>query len=220
MGIKQKQLSKLQQFKIGSFAVWDGDLGSCSKKFLLSKKVLDKLHGRVIFLGLNRSGKKPNKSLYPDDHKKYEFVNFHSKKHKGDRVLRSIIENKLLKLEGAYMTDLYEKVESKSGKIKLSKRKLDAAIVNLKGQINSLANKTEIIICFGNKVFNHLFLGLTPKGNYKKIINNIRYSEVEFDKKRKVKIYRVWHYSNWGTHKEKIKELKKQLKYINNELRN
>lgn len=216
--ISVKQLRKLQKYKIGSFAVWEDKHGSCSNKYLSKRTVRRNLHGRVVLLGLNRSGKKINKLYYPDNEKKYEFVNFHSKNHTGDKTLRKIIENKLHSLESAYMTDLYEKVESKSGKIIYNQKKYDKSIINLRNQLKIFGNKTRTIICFGNKVYNHIKKGYGIKNDEKVKRLKLKHTNIDFPGIGTIKVYRVWHYSNWGSNKCKVIEFKKQLKFINSEL--
>jgi hypothetical protein len=205
--VSNEQYVQLKKFKTGSWAIWN-------KKEINDLKIFNKkrkeLHGKVLFLGLNRSGK--NSPIYK------EFGNFHSKNHKGDKQLEEFFQNsKLIKLKGAYMTDFYKDFQSDSSKMKNKKlSKIEKSTENLFKQIKILKS-TKCIICFGKAVFDDLMIGLDALHLNN---NNLLSLNTKFNINKKLsnlKIYRVWHYSN-RHYPDKIKELKKQLRFINNNL--
>lgn len=218
--ITQKQFKELQKFRIGSFAIWNPK-GIHNADYF--KKNIKKLHGNVIFLGLNRSGdsKNPN-PVYKN--KEYGFSNFHPDNHKGDKVLESIFKDfNLNNLNGAYITDLYQDFNGKSKEIKKKYSKNPYLIrknfITVYNQISIFKKNQYNLICFGVQVFKDLSRILL--NNKKPIIinKNIKYFEADFPfNKDKVKfnVYKVHHYSNRFI-KEKLlyKILSEQLLFLN-----
>jgi hypothetical protein len=178
------------------------------KVFFLSE--LDSLHSRVVFVGLNRS------NAANDSSKVSPFSNFHTKGHTGDKRLKRIIQDaNLVNLTGGFMTDISEQIETKSDLISIEEIN---AVKNFTGKVRSI-DESEIrhIICFGDKVFNVFIKGLKISKSRIKEIQGKKIKEVEVRVDNEIwHLYRVWHYSNYGTfiHKSEI-ELPIQLQYIN-----
>lgn len=218
--ISETQFNDLLELKIGSWAIWS-ETGHNNLEFFKSR--MSELHGNVLLLGLNRSGKRKT-----GIDTKYEFNNFHSPKHAGDSHLETYFcEGKLNKIKGGYMTDLYLDIEGNSGKItKKTDDQHKEAVRFLFDQIDILNrgnvnDKTILtIICFSDKCFDHLLKGGIPKENIQTIDFNIKYINAEFEHNNKIyslKIYRVYHYSyRFKKSKEYIEVIiPAQLSHIN-----
>jgi hypothetical protein len=213
----EQQFEKLRRFKIGSWAIWDK--GSKESLIDFFRLKLDKLHGNVIFLALNRSKKRKGKNVYTN--KNYEFNNFHNVK----RLQRCIRGNNLI---GSYITDFYKDIDpvAKHMNNKTFRQKR-LALKMLFKQIDIFKvkdNKKLIIICFGDDVFSHLrdSLKLTRKDEESVNLNKIEgSSKIDIRKfKTRYKNYelsvtRVCHYSNNNRGKIFEEKLTKQLDHIN-----
>ena len=202
--------NKLKDIETSSWAVWNEE-NENTLDFFLSKRGL--LHGKVIFVGLNRS------NVANDSSKVTPLSNFHTKGHIGDKRIKRFVQDvNLSNLIGGFMTDISEQIETNSDKISVEARD---AVKKFAKKIRSIDDsRTRHIICFGDKVFN-IF------------INAIRVSKscVRLNSENKIKevvikgnyetwhLYRVWHYSNYGNliHKSE-KELPVQLEYINGKI--
>ena len=100
---------------------------------------IEKLRPNVVFLGLNRSGK-----LEKD---RAAFENFHAPGHRGDAQLRSLIQDQELKnLNGAYMTDLSEVIETDSKKVLIDSY---ASGIQFERQLALLGQDEYTVIVFG-----------------------------------------------------------------------
>ncbi len=209
--MKKEKLEKIKRrFKTSSWALWSDDFpdGKCleenpSQIFQMVLNRIEELNLNVVLLAKNPSGKIPLS--------KWEgFVNFHSCKGKNrDSKLKEIIQDgKLKNIQGAYMTDLSEKVAT-------TLKEFEPNIIKkLEEELNILGEKNYKIICFGNDVFNTL----RKKMKLKDIIigKNIKKMECELnisDRRVQVEIYKVWHFS--PRNKYPIEELETQLKYLN-----
>lgn len=208
--ITTEVFQKLKNIGTSSWAVWSEN-NENSLNFFLSKQSF--LHGRVIFVGLNRS------NAANDISKVSPLSNFHTKGHIGDRRLKRFVQDaNLLNLIGGFMTDISEQIETNSNKVTIEEQKAVKGFVEKIRLIDD--SQTRHIICFGDKVFNTFINGLgiaksCVRGNSE---NKLKEVEVK-GKKETWHLYRVWHYSNYGTfiHKSE-KELPVQLKYINDKI--
>lgn len=205
---------KLKKSETSSWAVWEENNNN-DLKFFCSK--LHILHGKTVFVGLNRSNIATNSS------KVDPFKNFHKKGHVGDKRLRKLIQDaQLSNLIGGFMTDLSEQIETKSNCVKIEEQE---SVEKFTKKVQLIDNsKIRHIICFGDKVFNTFINGFKISKTRIKEISENKIREVDITIKEEVwckeevwSLYRVWHYSNFGKylHKSKI-ELPDQLNYINN----
>ena len=198
---------KLKDIETSSWAVWSEN-NNDNLEFFLSKK--DSLHSRVVFVGLNRS------NVVNDLSKVSPLSNFHTKGHVGDKRLKRFIQDaNLSNLIGGFMTDISEQIETKSNLVMIEEQN---AVNIFTEKIRSIDN-SEIrnIICFGDKVFNTFVkaLKITKNRIQENSEKKIKEFEIKVDNERWC-VYRVWHYSNYGTfiHKAEM-ELPLQLQYIN-----
>lgn len=198
---------KLKDIGTSSWAVWSEE-NENSLDFFLSKQ--DSFHSRVVFVGLNRS------NAANDSSKVAPLSNFHTKGHRGDKRLKRFIQDaSQSNLIGGFMTDISEQIETNSDKVSIEAKD---AVKRFAEKIRLIEDsQTRHIICFGDKVFDTFInaLGISKsrvRGNPE---NKIKEVEVK-GKNETWHLYRVWHYSNYGSFINKSeKELPIQLKYIN-----
>jgi len=204
--------NNLKQIETSSWAVWS-EQSENDLDFFLSKREL--LHGRVIFVGLNRS------NVANDSSKVALLSNFHTKGHVGDkRIKRFVQDANLSNLVGGFMTDMSEQIETNSDKVSIEARDAVKRFVEKIRLIDD--SQIRHIICFGDKVFNTFInaIGISKSRVSGNPENKIKEVEVKGNNET-WHLYRVWHYSNYGTfiHKSEI-ELPLQLKYINDKIEN
>lgn len=219
-------IEKLKNEFDGSWAIWSEEFpkeGCIEEKvgkeqnqeaiYELIKERKNKINPNVVLLGSN-----------PSEGLKYPYHNFHSTQRKNnDNKLKEFIQdNDLKNIKGAYMTDLQkEETEPDSNKTREPTSKDYEKFFK---ELNFLDQHDYKIICFGDKVFNKF----EDKFDTETILigESIKeyYEGGESSKVKKIKVnwkgknlnfYRVWHYSNWGTHQNKVKELEEQLKFLN-----
>lgn len=200
---------KLKIHGTSSWAVWDENKNDVD--FFLSK--LNILHGKAVFVGLNRS------NIANDLSKIAPLSNFHTKCHIGDKRLKRFIQDaQLLNLIGSFMTDISEQIETNSNLVRVNEQN---AVKVLAEKVRSIDNfQIRHIICFGDKVFNTLVNAFRISKNQIVEVSGIKIREVEIKGRNETwHLYRVWHYSNYGIfiHKSEI-ELPIQLKYINDKI--
>lgn len=204
--ITEQIFDELSRDTLNSWAIWDKN---GINDILFFKSQIDKLHGKVVFIGLNRSnGAKNTEKLAP-------LKNFHAKKHIGDGRLESIIQSEDLKnLIGGFMTDLSDTIETDSNKVTIDSK---IAVDQLKTKLNLLKSKKRDMICFGEKVFNCICNGLNINRNKTILEPELKLKMVSVMVGEEVwNIYRVWHYSNYGRFIVKSEiELPRQLRHIN-----
>ena len=204
--------NNLERMATSSWAVWDERNENTSDFFLSKRK---SFHGRVIFVGLNRS------NIANDLSKVSPLSNFHTKGHVGDnRLKRFVQDNNLSNLIGGFMTDISEQIETNSNRVDVEEQ---AAVKNFSEKVRLIDDsQTRRIICFGNKVFDTFTnaLGISKSRIKENRDNKIKEVEVKGNYET-WHFYRVWHYSNYGDfiHKSE-RELPVQLKYINDEIEN
>lgn len=202
--------NNLKEIATSSWAVWN-DRNENNLDFFLSKR--KSFHGRVIFVGLNRSNIANNLS------KVSPLSNFHTKGHVGDnRLKRFIQDNNLPNLIGGFMTDISEQIETNSNQVKVEEQE---AVKKFAAKIRLIDDsQTRHIICFGNKVFDTFInaLGISKSRIKENPENKIKAVDVRVSDETWY-LYRVWHYSNYGDfiHKSEM-ELPVQLKYINHKI--
>lgn len=211
MKITIDALNELKTGEVNSWAIWNNN-GNSTVDFFESN--IDKLHGKAVFLGLNRSEGKKLKEI-----KEFiPFRNFHADKHTGDRRLKRIIQEEPLKnLIGGFFTDLSDVIHTKSAEVQIEEI---TSLEVLKKKLSIIKSDSREMVCFGDKVFNSLCNAL--KINKEKIVANpalqLKEVSVEVDGE-KWNLYRVWHYSNYGKFILKSeKELPEQLRYINDKM--
>ncbi len=199
--------NNLKQIPTSSWAVWN-DRNENTLDFFLSKR--KSFHGRVIFVGLNRS------NVANDLSKVSPLSNFHTKGHVGDNRLKRFVQDKnLSNLIGGFMTDISEQIETNSNQVKVEEQDAVKKFVEKIRLIDD--SQTRHIVCFGNKVFDTFInaLGISKSRIKENRENKIKEVEIKGHYETWC-LYRVWHYSNYGDfiHKSEI-ELPIQLVYIN-----
>lgn len=206
--INIEQLDKLKDYETASWAIWSEEFPGkgCierrpKKLHNFIKDHINDLNPGVILLSLNPSGVLCS-----------PFANYHSiEKRHNDHILKKYIQDDNLKnIKGAYMTDL---VEDPSNSEEIESEEED--IHRFLEQLNILGRKRFLVICFTGKTFDTLrkYFGKRAKTldlNIKTFSTDWEGAYLEF--------YRVWFYGVWGRNQDKIKELKKQLRYINKRL--
>ncbi len=201
---------KLKDIETSSWAVWSEESAN-SLNFFLSKQ--ETFHSKVIFVGLNRS------NAANDFSKVAPLSNFHTKGHVGDRRLKRFVQDaNLSNLIGGFMTDISEQIETNSNLVTIEEQNV---VKNFVRKIRSIDDsQTRHIICFGDKVFNSFVnaLKISKSRVNENSENKIKDVEVKVDNEA-WHLYRVWHYSNYGTfiHKSE-QELPVQLKHINDKI--
>lgn len=189
-----------------SWAIWDESFpdGDCIERtpdavaeFIINRS--DELTSDVILLGLNRS-----------DDLDAPFVNFHapSRNHFDYRLKEFIQDGNLQRLQGAYMTDLVDKINPDSSEVTVT----DADAEALLSQLRLLDEDEYHVLCFGNKPFEGLcnFFDVTTTEKP----HEIRYGEISIGD-RMVHLYRVWFYGLYGIYEDKVDILEMQLQYLN-----
>lgn len=208
--ISLEAFNRLKEIETSSWAVWSEE-NLNSQNFFLSRLKL--LHGRTIFVGLNRSNAANKSSVSAP------LSNFHTKGHVGDNRLKRFIQDAdLLSLMGGFMTDISEQIETNSDRVKVEEQ---VAVKKFAEKVRLIDNfQTRHIICFGNKVFDTFInaLGISKSSIKEEHKNKIKETEIK-GKYETWHLYRVWHYSNYGDfiHKSE-KELPVQLRYINHQI--
>ncbi|MBN8707675.1 MAG: hypothetical protein J0L62_17515 [Bacteroidetes bacterium] len=180
MAVNQAIIKKLAGYETASWAIWpEGKFG-----LDLALSHSEELNGKVIFLGINKSTggiRKTSEPTTPQSHG--IFHNFHTPNHRGDLFLKESI-SKFNSLRGAFMTDYSEVVESDSSKVILEK--IPQKLIE---QLEILEEKDFSIICFGDKVFNHLLGKSSPEKK-----NEVKYFNLELAGKN-ITVYHIYHYS-------------------------
>lgn len=196
---------ELSRDKSNSWALWNTNGENDINYFKSNQK---RLHGRVIFLGLNRSNGANKVNEYPP------FKNFHAEKHTGDRRLQTYIQTDNLKnLIGGFMTDISDVIETDSNKVNID---LQSILNHFKSKLSLIKSNERNIICFGNKVFNSICTSLGIKKTDIQVNPEIELKFISFKVETEVwNIYRVWHYSNYGRFLNKsMNILPRQLRFI------
>lgn len=208
--IKIEQLEKLKDYETASWAIWSEEFPEkgCierrpKKIYQFIRDEINKLNPNVVLLSLN-----PSAVLCSP------FANFHSvERRHNDHILKKYIQDDNLKnIKGAYMTDLVEEPNPDSEEIEPE----EEDIKHFLEQLNILGRKRYLVICFTGKTFNTLrkYFGKRSK----RMDHGMKTFSTGWDGKY-VEFYQVWFYGIWGKYqKEKRKELKRQLRYLNKRL--
>lgn len=168
------------------------------------------------FIKRNRTRLRPSivlLSLNPSTHLPSDYQNFHSTapKHRNDQFRDLVAE---ADLEGAYMTDLVERiVDADSGNVDPTSDDVE----NFLQQLDRLDQETYHILCFHEKVFQTLREYYDSRSRaldhdiraFRAVQNGIR-----------LNCYRVWFHANWGANRDKIAELQEQMTYLSSEVIN
>jgi len=195
------------EFPTSSWALWSSDYpdDGCIEEnpvefFEFVKQHRKQLRPSIVLLSLNPSTELPS-----------DYQNFHSTepKHRNDQF-QELVED--ADLEGAYMTDLVERiVDPDSGNVDPNSDDVE----NLLRQLDLLGQQAYHILCFHEKVFQQL------KGYYdtesRELDHDIRAFRAQHDGAQ-LECYRVWFHANWGANRDKVPELRKQLKFLSSEV--
>jgi hypothetical protein len=195
------------EYPTSSWALWSTDFPadgcieeSPAEFYEFIKRNLDRLRPSIVLLSLNPSTELPS-----------DYQNFHSTepKHRNDQF-RDLVE--YADLEGAYMTDLVERiVDADSGNVDPTQDDVE----NFLQQLNRLDQKTYGVLCYHTKVFQTLmdFCDSRPR----ELDHDIRAFRAVQDGIR-LNCYRVWFHANWGANRDKVEELQKQMTYLSSEV--
>lgn len=195
------------EYQTSSWALWSSDFpedgcieGDPAEFYEYIKCNRNQLRPSVVLLSLNPSTQLPS-----------DYQNFHSTdpKHRNDQF-RDLVEE--AGLEGAYMTDLVERiVDANSGYVDPT----PADVENLFEQLDLLDQETYHILCFHEKVFQTLMEYYDSRS--RELDHDIRAFRGVQDGVR-LECYRVWFHANWGANRDKIPALREQLKFLSSEI--
>lgn len=164
------------------------------------KRNRDQLRPSIVLLSLNPSTELPS-----------DYQNFHSTdpKHRNDQF-RDLVED--ANLEGAYMTDLVERVvDADSGNVDLTPDDVE----NFFRQLFLFNQETYHIICFHEKVFQTLREFCDSRS--RELAHDIRAFRA-VQNGIQLECYRVWFHANWGANRDKIPALREQLTFLSSEI--
>jgi hypothetical protein len=194
-------------YPTSSWALWSSEFPNdgCAEEspaelFGFIKQNQGRLRPSVVLLSLNPSTKLPS-----------EYQNFHSTepKHRNDQF-RDFVED--ADLEGAYMTDLVERVvDADSGNVDPTSDDVE----NFLRQLDFLNQETYHILCFHEKVFQTLKEYCDSRS--RELDHDIRAFRAVQDGVR-LECYRVWFHANWGANRDKIPALREQLTFLSSEV--
>ena len=195
------------EYPTSSWALWSSDFpeDGCIEEnpaefYEFIKQNRDQLRPSIVLLSLNPSTQLPS-----------DYLNFHSTepKHRNDQF-RDFIED--AGLEGAYMTDLVERiVDADSGNVDPTPDDVEHFL----RQLNLLDQETYHVLCFHEKVFQTLKEYCDSRS--RELDHDIRAFRGVQDGVRLV-CYRVWFHANWGANRDKIPALREQLTFLSSEI--
>ena len=195
------------EYPTSSWALWSSEFPDhgCveedpAKFFEFISDNRDRLRPSIVLLSLNPSTKLPS-----------DYQNFHSTepKHRNDQF-RDHVEAS--ELEGAYMTDLVERiVDSDSGNVSPTADDVE----NLFDQLDLLDQDTYYVICFHEKVFQTLLDFCDSR--QRELEHDIRSFRAVQDGFQ-LECYRVWFHANWGANRDKIPALREQLTFLSSQV--
>jgi hypothetical protein len=195
------------EYPTSSWALWSSEFPNegCieedpSALYEFIKDNREQLRPSVVLLSLNPSTELPS-----------EYQNFHSAepKHRNDQF-RDFVEE--ADLEGAYMSDLVEKVVDPDSE-NVDPSEADAE--NLFEQLNLLGQDSYHVLCFHEKVFQMLMQYCNSSS--RELDHDIRAFRAVRDDIR-LECYRVWFHANWGANRDKIPALREQLTFLSSEV--
>jgi hypothetical protein len=197
------------EYPTSSWGLWSSNFPEegCTEEepaafFDFIKRNRDRLRPSVVLLSLNPSTKLPS-----------DYQNFHSTepKHRNDQF-RDLVEE--ADLEGAYMTDLVERiVDADSGNVDPT----PADVENFLQQLNRLDQETYHVLCYHEKVFQTLMESCDSRS--RELDYDIRAFRAVQDSIQ-LNCYRVWFHANWGANRDKVEELQKQMTFLSSEVIN
>lgn len=200
----------LQRLKDGvptaSWALWSPEFPEAGCVEEEPDELVTYIHGRreelrpsVVLLSLN-----------PSTHMPSNYANFHSTepKHRNAQF-RELIEES--GLDGAFMTDLVERVGADSREIEPTADDVE----NLLEQLELLGQDRYYLICFLEPVYETLKTYFD--GETRELQHEIRSFSTNW-KDVRLHCYRVWFHANWGANQDKVAELRKQLSYLSSEI--
>ena len=195
------------EYPTSSWALWSSDFpgAGCVEEnpaefYEFIKRNRDRLRPSIVLLSLNPSTQLPS-----------DYQNFHSTdpKHRNDQF-RDLVEE--AGLEGAYMTDLVERVvDADSGNVD----PIPDDVEHFLRQLNLLGQETYHVLCFHEKVFQTLKEYCDSRS--RELDHDIRAFRGVQDGVRLV-CYRVWFHANWGANRDKIPALREQLTFLSSEI--
>lgn len=195
------------EYPTSSWALWSPEFPDegCIEEdpaefYKFIKRNRDRLRPSVVLLSLN-----------PSTHLPSNYQNFHSTapKHRNDQF-RDFVEE--ADLEGAYMTDLVERiVDADSGNVDPTSDDVE----NFLQQLNRLDQETYHVLCYHEKVF-QMLMDFCDSSS-RELDHDIRAFRAVQDGIR-LNCYRVWFHANWGANRDKVEELQKQMSYLSSEV--
>lgn len=198
-----------QEYPWASWAVWDDAFpdGDCVEERPESLVEFIQEHAGtlmpdVVLMGLNRSDNLPA-----------SFSNFHAPtRNRYDYRLKECIQDGGLdRLQGAYMTDLVDKIDPDSHNVAMTDD--DAAI--LLEQLHLLDEQECHVVCFGNKPFDALVEYFDV--NISTLRLELKHATVEAEGLT-LRLYRAWFYGLYGANQDKVAVFKRQLQELNERL--
>jgi hypothetical protein len=195
------------EYPTSSWALWSSDFpeDGCLEEdpaefYEFVKRNRDQLRPSIVLLSLNPSTQLPS-----------DYQNFHwtDPKHRNDQF-RDLVED--ADLEGAYMTDLVERVvDADSGNVDPTEDDVE----NLFRQLTLLDQETYYILCFHEKVFQTLMEYCDSRS--RELDHDIRAFRAVKDGVR-LECYRVWFHASWGANRDKMPALQEQLTFLSSEI--
>lgn len=190
------------QYPTSSWALWspefpdDGCVEEDSEQlFDFISQQRDSLRPSIVLLSLN-----------PSTHLPSDFQNFHSTdaQHRNDQFRDYVVE---AGLEGAYMTDLVERVNPDSNSVEVR----EEDVQNCLNQLEMLDQDRYYVICFLKDAFTALrdAFGAVRERDYPHDIKGFSavWNGTELD------CFKVYFHANWGANQDKTPD--EQLTYLN-----
>jgi hypothetical protein len=195
------------EYPTSSWALWSADFPEegCLEddpeafyRFITRNR--ERLRPSVVLLSLNPSTQLPA-----------DYQNFHStdSRHRNAQF-RDLVEE--AGLEGAYMTDLVERVVNADSS---TVSPTEGDVENLVDQLDRLGQESYHVLCFHEKVFQGL-LNIC-ESRVRELAHDIRAFRFVEDGVS-LACYRVWFHANWGANRDKIPALQEQLTHLNTEV--
>ena len=194
------------EYPTSSWALWSSDFpeSGCLEEnpaefYEFVKRNRNRLRPSIVLLSLNPSTQLPS-----------DYQNFHSTepKHRNDQF-RDLVED--AGLEGAYMTDLVERVvDADSGNVDPTPDDVEHFL----RQLDLLDQESYHTLCFHEKVFQTLMEYCDSRS--RELDHDIRAFRAVQDGVR-LECYRVWFHANWGWNRDKIPALREQLTFLSSE---
>lgn len=192
------------QYPTSSWALW-------SPRFPDKGCIEDNPQQLFDFISQQREALRPSivlLSLNPSTHLPSSFQNFHStdSQHRNDKFRDYVVQ---AELEGAYMTDLVERVNPDSNAVEVT----DDDVQNFLDQLKLLDQDHYYVICFLNDAFTALRDTFDSKErNYP---HNIKGFSTVWNGS-KLDCFKVYFHANWGVNQDKTPD--EQLTYLSNQV--